>query len=216
MRRTCSSASVTPLPFVHVRHALAMAAAPAGHQYAACIPSGRAMRKMHDRDVAAVVLDANNIRGESTSDCQRKARVSSFELGLAARLDRPHRSLLGPWSTAEAHTLEGVTHAWAGPKRSADDLIACDVVPELYRQMDGDGCVYVVTTDRELISRVKHAASMSGAAHGRLGSWARGSTYLLLHALDGNEALEGDASTATEAGLFIACGRRRCHGTCRV
>ena len=68
---------------------------------------------------------------------------------------------------SEALMWRGVCHAFAGPRRSADDVIASDALPSLLRSA-GCGRVYVVTSDRELLWRCEAAASAAASPKGTL------------------------------------------------
>ena len=133
-----------------------------------------------------VVVDANNARGavafrfsklKFADLCAKWARRS----GLAQRV-------VVCWDhglVSQSYEYDGVVHTFAGPRSSADDLIANQVVPRLYEAAKAER-VYVVTTDRELIQRVKSAAAASGTAQGNLRLLGtRKFASLLLHAADG-------------------------------
>ena len=95
-----------------------------------------------------VVLDANNIRG-AVNFRLSKEKLSSLVARWASRNGLSNRVVIC-WDhglAAEAHVLDGITML-GRTRRSADDLIACDVVPELYNQTNNAAALYVVTTDR--------------------------------------------------------------------
>ena len=129
-----------------------------------------AMQQMRASPGTFVVVDANNVRG-AVNFRLSKLRLTELVQGWAKSNGLSNRVVIcwdhGLLPDASLH--HGICHTWAGPRHSADDLIAMDVVPSLYQYAKVDGeRVCVVTTDRELMQRVKRAAYESGASHGRL------------------------------------------------
>lgn len=131
------------------------------------------MRSMTEAPGTIVVVDANNVRGavnfrlsklQLTTLCENWAAANGLANRIIIAWDHGLRE--------EARIYRNVCHTWAGPKQSADDLIARSLVPGLYAHADtseqGGERVCVVTTDRELLHRCKRAAFESGASHGRL------------------------------------------------
>ena len=116
------------------------------------------------RELTAVptclLVDANNVRGATAFRLTTGALVDLAEAwahsnGLRGRVHLVWDHGCKP----DALTSRGLEHGFAGPRQSADDMIAAQV-PLLLK---GGERVCVVTTDRELIFRAKHAAASSGA-----------------------------------------------------
>ena len=127
-----------------------------------------AMRKIASTPNTFVVVDGNNVRGRVNFRLS-KAQLSSLLSTWAARHGLSERVVVC-WDhgqQSEALVWRGVCHAFAGPRQSADDVIAIDALPSLLRS---PGCerVWVVTTDRELLWRCKQAAVQAGSPQGRL------------------------------------------------
>ena len=125
------------------------------------------MRKITESPSTFVVVDGNNVRGKVNF------RLSKMQLA----------DLLGTWAAqhglsdnvlvcwdhgqqSEAVVWRGVCHTFAGPRRSADDVIATEALPHLL----SSGCdrVWVITADRELLWRCKAAADAAEGPRGRL------------------------------------------------
>ena len=150
-----------------------------------------------------IIVDANNVRG-ATAFRLSKQRLATLCTSWAQRNGLRSRVVVVWDHGQQPTTLEwhGVTHAFAGPRQSADDVIAEQVVPALLT----GGCqrVCVVTTDRGLIYRMKHEAAESGAAQGRLRLLGtRKFVALLLHGAE-DETVAGAAASADSAGAAPA------------
>ena len=116
----------------------------------------------------SIVVDANNVRG-ATAFRLSKPRLTELCEGWAQRNGLCSRVIIVWDHGQEPQSLElnGVAHAFAGPRQSADDVIADQVVPALLAG-GKDERVCVVTTDRGLIYRTKHEAGATGAPKGAL------------------------------------------------
>ena len=121
-----------------------------------------------------VVVDGNNVRGRINF------RLSKVQLAVllgswAERHGLRHRVVVC-WDHAvrtEAFEWRGVCHAFAGPRRSADDLIALEALPCLLSSDDA-ARAWVITTDREPLLRCKSAAAASADSRkAGCASWAR-------------------------------------------
>ena len=150
-----------------------------------------------------IIVDANNVRG-ATAFRLSKQRLATLCTAWAQRNGLRSRVVVVWDHGQQPTTLEwhGVTHAFAGPRQSADDVIAEQVVPALLT----GGCerVCVVTTDRGLIYRMKHEAAESGAAQGRLRLLGtRKFVALLLHGAE-DETVAGAAASADSPGAAPA------------
>ena len=145
-----------------------------------------------------VVVDANNARG-AVAFRFSKLEFTDLVAKWAKRNGLADRVVIC-WDHGLLKSTcyrEGILHTFAGPRMSADDAIAETVVPRLYAAGE-DERVYVVTTDRGLIHRVKHAAASSGAKHGKLRLLGtRKFASLLLHAAQrDDEESRGDRALA--------------------
>ena len=156
------------------------------------------------RELTAVptclLVDANNVRGATAFRLTTGALVDLAEAwahsnGLRGRVHLVWDHGCKP----DALTSRGLEHVFAGPRQSADDMIAAQV-PLLLK---GGERVCVVTADRELIFRAKHAAASSGAGRGALrllGTWkfvamlrhGREAAECAQEEASGGEALEGE------------------------
>ena len=182
------------------------------------------MRSMTADPGTIVVVDANNVRG-AVNFRLSKLRFTTLVEGWAAKNGLGNRVVIA-WDhglVPLAHEYRGVCHAWAGPRESADDLIAMRIVPSLYDSSEDEHRVCVVTTDRELMQRVKRAAFESGASQGRLRLLGtRKFVSLLMHATDDaveigspvevespERKLAQQSSEADEAVVAIASGFER-------
>jgi hypothetical protein len=150
-----------------------------------------------------IIVDANNVRG-ATAFRLSKQRLATLCTSWAQRNGLRSRVVVVWDHGQQPTTLEwhGVTHAFAGPRQSADDVIAEQVVPALLT----GGCerVCVVTTDRGLIYRMKHEAAESGAVQGRLRLLGtRKFVALLLHGAE-DETVAGAAASADSPGAAPA------------
>ena len=145
-----------------------------------------------------VVVDANNARG-AVAFRFSKLHFSDLVATWAKRNGLANRVVIC-WDHGLVKSTcyhDGVLHTFAGPRESADDAIAETVVPQLYATGE-DERVYVVTTDRGLIHRVKHAAAASGASHGKLRLLGtRKFASLLLHAASSEDAERMSESALT-------------------
>lgn len=151
-------------------------------------------RTMRAEANTAVVIDANNVRG-AVNFRLSKHRLAALVSEWSRRFGFNRRVVIC-WDHGldqQVIDLGDVSHVFAGPCTSADDVIAEAVVPGLLSGDGGEQRVYVVTTDRELIQRVKSAADIAGAKHGKLRLLGtRKFVSLLLHAA-GLAAAEGDS-----------------------
>ena len=141
-----------------------------------------------------VVIDANNVRG-ATAFRISNARLLSLASSWAARRGLSD-SVVCCWDHGQAVdgvSYDGVEHMFAGPRQSADDVIA-NTLPS-WLATGKRACV--VTTDRGLIYRVKAAARDAGVPHGNLKlCGTRKFVALLLH---GEERSGGEPGSAEEA-----------------
>ena len=173
------------------------------------IPASQAaatVRSLTEKPGTIIVIDANNVRGAvnfriSKLQLTRMCEHWAVANGLSNRV-------IIAWDHGleqEGRILRSVCHTWAGPRQSADDLIAMKLVPGLFehardeRQADGER-VCVVTTDRELLHRCKRAAFESGASHGRLRFFGtRKFVSLLFHAAPSKQLANVEAQRITAA-----------------
>ena len=114
-----------------------------------------AMRQITATPNTFIVVDGNNVRGR-VGFCLGKGELSALLVTWAERHQLTEQVVVA-WDhgqRSEALVWRGVCHAFAGPRRSADDVIASDALPSL---LGSAGCerVYVVTSDRELLWRCK-------------------------------------------------------------
>lgn len=148
------------------------------------------------RELTAVptclLVDANNVRGATAFRLTTGALVDLAEAwahsnGLRGRVHLVWDHGCKP----DALTSRGLEHGFAGPRQSADDMIAAQV-PLLLK---GGERVCVVTTDRELIFRAKHAAASSGAGRGALRLLGtRKFVAMLRHGREAAECAQEEAS----------------------
>ena len=164
-----------------------------------------------------VVVDANNARGAVNF---RFSHLNFADLvSLWARRSGLAQRVVVCWdhgSVRQAREHDNVCHAFAGPRESADDLIAETVLPRLYENGER---VYVVTTDRGLLQRCKVAAS-EHAAHGKLRFLGtRKFASLLLHAANDEKvanAASEETVAADSSSSAIAHGYERCDKSVRA
>ena len=150
------------------------------------LPRSQAIRAMSTiKEVpTTVIVDANNCRGAVAF---RFSKLNFVDLvtSWAKAHDLEERVIIC-WDHGSVRQLveyDNVVHVFAGPRESADDLIAETVLPQLYESTNER--LYVVTTDRGLIARCKHAAAVSRACKGQLRLLGtRKFASLLLHAAD--------------------------------
>ena len=123
-----------------------------------------AMRPLVANSRSVVLVDGNNVRGRvgfRWTKMQLAQLLSTWgsEYGIEGRVvvawDHGLESQALPW--------DGVAHVFAGPRRSADDLIT-DEVGRLSSASDlvNDGAfrdIWLATADRELIHRAKESAA---------------------------------------------------------
>jgi hypothetical protein len=110
------------------------------------------------------IVDGNNVRGRvgfRWTKAQLAQLLSSWgsEYGISGRVvvvwDHGLDTQALPW--------DGVAHVFAGPRRSADDLIT-DEVGRLAGQDSAERDIWLSTADRELIHRAKESASNANPA----------------------------------------------------
>ena len=116
----------------------------------------------------------------------------------------------------QARDHDNVCHAFAGPRESADDLMASRCCA-LYENGER---VYVVTTDRGLLQRCKLTASEARVAHGKLRFLGtRKFASLLLHAANDEKvanAASEETAAADSSSSAIAHGYERCDKSVRA
>lgn len=127
-------------------------------------PAPEAMKPLTANGQNIFIVDGNNVRGRvgfRWTKAQLAQLLSSWgsEYGISGRVvvvwDHGLDTQALPW--------DGVAHVFAGPRRSADDLIT-DEVGRLAGQGSNERDIWLSTADRELIHRAKERAIESNRA----------------------------------------------------